>query len=75
MSDNVMMQISLVHITVSYTHLDVYKRQLQCARKGTAMMRHFEPDTIIEIGGGSAMDAEKIMWVMYELSLIHISFA
>ena len=39
---------------------------LQCARKGTDMMRHFEPDTIIAIGGGSAMDAAKIMWVMYE---------
>ena len=39
---------------------------LQCARKGTDKMRHFEPDTIIAIGGGSAMDAAKIMWVMYE---------
>ena len=39
---------------------------LQCARKGIDMMRHFEPDTIIAIGGGSAMDAAKIMWVMYE---------
>lgn len=39
---------------------------LQCACKGTDMMRHFEPDTIIAIGGGSAMDAAKIMWVMYE---------
>lgn len=39
---------------------------LQCARKGTDTMRHFEPDTIIAIGGGSAMDAAKIMWVMYE---------
>ena len=39
---------------------------LHCARKGTDTMRHFEPDTIIAIGGGSAMDAAKIMWVMYE---------
>ena len=27
---------------------------------------HFEPDAIIALGGGSAMDAGKIMWVMYE---------
>ncbi|MCI8711355.1 MAG: bifunctional acetaldehyde-CoA/alcohol dehydrogenase [Ruminococcus sp.] len=39
---------------------------LQCALQGTAMMRSFEPDTIIALGGGSAMDAAKIMWVMYE---------
>ena len=39
---------------------------LQCARKGTDQMTQFQPDTIIAIGGGSAMDAAKIMWVMYE---------
>ncbi len=39
---------------------------LQCALKGTDQMRAFEPDTIIALGGGSAMDAAKIMWVMYE---------
>ena len=39
---------------------------LQCAMKGTDQMRAFEPDTIIALGGGSAMDAAKIMWVMYE---------
>ena len=39
---------------------------LQCAQKGTDQMRAFEPDTIIALGGGSAMDAAKIMWVMYE---------
>lgn len=39
---------------------------LQCARLGTDQMRAFEPDTIIALGGGSAMDAAKIMWVMYE---------
>ena len=39
---------------------------LQCAQKGTDQMRAFEPDTIIALGGGSAMDAAKIMWLMYE---------
>ena len=39
---------------------------LACAQEGAAAMRSFEPDCIIAIGGGSAMDAGKIMWVMYE---------
>ena len=39
---------------------------LACAKEGTAAMRLFEPDVIIAIGGCSAMDAAKIMWVMYE---------
>ena len=39
---------------------------LQCAQKGVDQMRAFSPDTIIALGGGSAMDAAKIMWVMYE---------
>ena len=39
---------------------------LECARRGAAQMLSFKPDVILALGGGSPMDAAKIMWVLYE---------
>ncbi len=55
--------LGIMHTTFSDVAPDP---TLACAKAGAAMMRSFTPDCIIAIGGGSAMDAAKIMWVMYE---------
>ena len=41
---------------------------LSCAQNGAKVMQDFKPDCIIALGGGSSMDAAKIMWVLYEHS-------
>ena len=56
-------QMGIVHTCFSDVEPDP---SLASARAGAAAMRAFEPDCIIAMGGGSAMDAGKIMWVLYE---------
>ncbi len=58
----------LDEIDISYeTFYDVEPDPtLACAKEGAKRMLSFKPDTIIALGGGSAMDAAKIMWVLYE---------
>ncbi len=56
-------EMGIMHTTFSNVAPDP---TLSCAKEGAQMMRAFEPDTIIALGGGSPMDAAKIMWVLYE---------
>ena len=56
-------QLGIIHNTFHSVEPDP---TLACARAGAAQMATFQPDVIIAIGGGSAMDAAKIMWVLYE---------
>ncbi|OOF49721.1 bifunctional acetaldehyde-CoA/alcohol dehydrogenase [Rodentibacter genomosp. 1] len=39
---------------------------IETVRRGTELLRSYQPDTIIALGGGSAMDAAKVMWLFYE---------
>ena len=56
-------EMGIEHTTFSNVAPDP---NLACAKEGAKMMESFKPDCIIAIGGGSAMDAGKIMWVLYE---------
>ena len=56
-------EMGIVHTTFFKVAPDP---SLECAKEGAAAMRAFEPDCIIAVGGGSPMDAAKIMWLMYE---------
>ncbi len=56
-------QMGIVHAVFSDVQPDP---TLKNAQAGTKQMAAFEPDVIIALGGGSAMDAAKIMWVLYE---------
>lgn len=56
-------EMGIVHTTFSDVEPDP---SLLSAQKGAEAMTKFEPDVIIAVGGGSAMDAAKIMWVLYE---------
>ncbi len=58
----------LNEIGISYTVFSEVEPDptLNIAKKGTEQMTNFAPDVIIAVGGGSAMDAAKIMWVLYE---------
>ena len=56
-------QMGIVHTCFSDVEPDP---SLASAKAGAAAMRAFEQDCIIALGGGSAMDAGKVMWVLYE---------
>ena len=60
---DVLDEMGIMHATFSNVEPDP---TLASAREGVKMINAFQPDCILAIGGGSPMDAAKIMWVLYE---------
>ena len=61
--ENLLDELGIGHTTFSQVTPDP---TLTCAREGLKAINAYQPDCIIGFGGGSAMDAAKIMWIMYE---------
>ena len=61
--ENKLNELGITHTTFAEVEPDP---TLACAKMGAKQMQSFNPDLIIAFGGGSAMDAGKIMWMLYE---------
>ena len=63
-------EVTKVLDAMNVTHMEFFDvtpdPTLACARAGAELMQKFKPDVIVALGGGSPMDAAKIMWVLYE---------
>ena len=67
--DKIIDQLRARHNRVTFRIIDYVEPEpsVETVERGASMMRdEFEPDTIIAVGGGSPMDAAKIMWLLYE---------
>jgi acetaldehyde dehydrogenase / alcohol dehydrogenase len=65
-ADKVVQQLKHLNIESNIFYEVEPDPTLATVRKGLSRINAFQPDTIIAVGGGSAMDAAKIMWLMYE---------
>jgi acetaldehyde dehydrogenase / alcohol dehydrogenase len=65
-ADRVMQHMANLHIESNVFYEVEPDPTLATVKKGLSRMNAFQPDVIVAIGGGSAMDAAKIMWLMYE---------